>query len=443
MVTTLLHPWTTSRTWRALGHALLDLPFAVTFGPVVLVFLALSVGLFITFPLALPFAWLAFVVARGYGRLERSRVASLLDVHLGDPHPPLAPGSWWAHLKERVRTPSRWREIAYPLLHLPVAGINFAVVVAVWAGSLTLLLLPLYAGALPRDRAEMGLFEVHPGVGAWTAGALGLVGVVLLAPWTTLAVGAALARWLLGPSQATLHAQVARLQADRVAAEVSRSAAEADRAVAEAGRTAAEAHRSAAVGSAQSERNRIERDLHDGAQQRLVALAMDLGMARERFDEHPEAARALVVEAHEEAKAALAELRDLVRGFQPSILEARGLDAALSPLVARSPVPVRLQIDVAQRPSMACENAAYYVVAEALTNVAKHARATLVTVAIARRGDRLAIDITDDGGGGAEPSAGTGLRGLDERVRALGGWTRIMSPVGGPTTVMAELPCAS
>src|SRR5262249_34594038 len=160
------------------------------------------------------------------------------------------------------------------------------------------------------------------------------------------------------------------------------------------------------------ERRRIERDLHDGAQQRLVSLAMDLGRATERFDENPQEARELVADAHVEAKAALADLRDLVRGFHPAILEDRGLDAALSAVVARSRVRVRFSVDAAERPPAAVESTAYFVVTEALANVAKHALASTATVSIARHGPRLAVEVGDDGVGGADPATGTGLRGL-------------------------------
>jgi len=132
-----------------------------------------------------------------------------------------------------------------------------------------------------------------------------------------------------------------------------------------------------------------------------------------------------------------------VRGFNPAILQDRGLDAALSAVVARSPIPVRLDVDVSPRPPSTVESTAYFVVAEALTNVAKHSGATQARVSIARRGDRLAIDVTDNGTGGADSSRGTGLHGLTDRVHALGGWMQVLSPVGGPTTVLVELPCAS
>jgi signal transduction histidine kinase len=201
--------------------------------------------------------------------------------------------------------------------------------------------------------------------------------------------------------------------------------------------------RTAAVDSAEAERRRIERDLHDGAQQRLVALAMDLGQAAEQFDTNLDTAKELVVGAHQEAKAALSDLRNLVRGIHPAILEDRGLDPALSAVVARSPVPVTLKVDVADRPPAAIESTAYFVVTEALANVAKHAKATKATVTIVRQGDRLVVEVTDNGAGGADPAAGTGLKGLAERVAAVDGWMKVLSPLGGPTTVLVEMPCGS
>jgi signal transduction histidine kinase len=329
----------------------------------------------------------------------------------------LPDASWWARLKARLRTPSRWREIAYLALRLPTSAVTFSLAVAAWCGSLALVALPTYYRALPAGKAHFWLFTISTVPQAILACAVGLVGLVLIAPWLTdllAQMDAAMARWLMGRSD-DLQAQVTRLEASRVAA----------------------------VDSAEAERRRIERDLHDGAQQRLVAVAMDLGQAQERFDTDPEAARLLVRGAHEDAKAALAELRQLVRGFHPAILEDRGLDAALSSVIARSPVPVTLSVDVAQRPSAAIESTVYFVVLEALTNVAKHAAAKRVSVTIVRRQDRLVVEVTDDGMGGADPAGGSGLAGLSERVKAHGGWLQILSPPGGPTTLLVEVPCAS
>jgi signal transduction histidine kinase len=151
----------------------------------------------------------------------------------------------------------------------------------------------------------------------------------------------------------------------------------------------------------------------------------------------------LVAGAHDEAKRAIVELRELVRGIHPAVLTDRGLDAALSALAARSPVPVDVQVDVPERPAAAVETTAYFVVAEALTNVTKHARAGAVRVRVLRRGDVLTVEVTDDGTGGASITPGGGLAGLQDRVRAVEGTMRLASPPGGPTTLLVEVPCGS
>jgi signal transduction histidine kinase len=203
------------------------------------------------------------------------------------------------------------------------------------------------------------------------------------------------------------------------------------------------ASRSAAVDLAAEDRRQIERDLHDGVQQRLVTLAMDLGRAKEKLDTDPGRAKELVEEAHEEAKRAITEVRDLARGIHPAVLTDRGLDAALSALAARSPIPVEVSVDVAERPPASVEAAAYFVVSEALANVAKHANATRASVTVRRSGDRLTIQVQDDGAGGAEIVEGSGLAGLRDRVGALDGELHLLSPAGGPTVLMVEIPCAS
>jgi signal transduction histidine kinase len=197
------------------------------------------------------------------------------------------------------------------------------------------------------------------------------------------------------------------------------------------------------VDAADAERRRIERDLHDGAQQRLVSLAMNLGMARATLTDVDPKAREAIEHAHDEAKQALAELRQLVRGLHPAVLEDRGLDAALSGIAARSPVQTRLSVDVPVRPSPTVEAVAYFVVSEALTNVAKHAQAQSVDIDVRRRGDLLLVEIRDDGQGGADPLDGTGLRGLAQRIRSVDGTWTIESPLGGPTVIRVELPCES
>jgi signal transduction histidine kinase len=199
------------------------------------------------------------------------------------------------------------------------------------------------------------------------------------------------------------------------------------------------------VAAADAERRRIERDLHDGAQQRLVSLAMNLGMARERFEAEPEPVRQALAAAHDEAVLALTELREFIRGLHPAVLNDRGLDAALSGLAARAPLPVRLRVDMPKPAAPGVEAVAYFIVSEAIANVVKHAQATRAEVTVTRAGDLLRIAVTDDGRGCATPAAGdgTGLRGLAQRAAAVDGTLSIDSPPGGPTTITAELPCES
>jgi signal transduction histidine kinase len=411
-------PWRHSSTWWTLTHLVTDVVVgAITFS-VVITLLATTLGLLITFFLAVPVFWLLMVVSRGFARLERSRAAALLGLELADPVAPLQATNWWRRLLERGRSGARWKEVAYLLLLLPLGVLDVVLVLAAWCGALALLALPLYVSALPEGTAKFWFFDVGAGGDAWLLALVGLAGIALVAPWVTVVLGRldrVTCAWFLGPDERA--AQEARVRA-------------------------AESGRVAAVDSAEAERRRIERDLHDGAQQRLVSLAMELGATREHFDdEDKEAIRARVVHAHEEAKAALQELRDLVRGIHPVILEDRGLDAALSGVVARAPIPVSLEVDVEQRPAAEVESAAYFVVSEALTNVARHSGATNAAVSLVRAGDTLVVEVRDNGAGGADVGDGTGLAGLDDRVASLGGSIHLDSPPGGPTILRAVLPC--
>lgn len=201
------------------------------------------------------------------------------------------------------------------------------------------------------------------------------------------------------------------------------------------------ASRARIVEAGYAERRRVERNLHDGAQQRLMALTMNLRLARERLDEDPASTGELLDEAMEELAAATAELRELARGIHPVLLSERGLRAALGGLAERSPVPVELLATPAERLPAPIEMAAYFVVAEALTNVARYAEAEVATVRVERRNGSVEVEIRDDGVGGAEIDAGTGLRGLEDRVAALEGRFRVESPAGAGTTVEASIPC--
>jgi signal transduction histidine kinase len=411
-------PWRQASTWWTLTHLVSDVVVGTVTFTFVVALLATTFGLLFTVVFAIPAFWLFMVGCRGLAHLERSRASALLGLDLADPVPPLQRTTWWRRVLERAKSGARWKEIGYLFLLLPLGVLNVVLVSVAWCGSLALLALPLYVSALPEGTAKFWVFEVASGGDAWLVALAGLVGVVLVAPWVTVVLGrldTVTCAWFLGPDERAL--QEARVRA-------------------------AESGRAAAVGSAEAERRRIERDLHDGAQQRLVSLAMELGATREHFDdEDKEVVRARVVHAHEEAKAALQEIRNLVRGIHPVILEDRGLDAALSAVVARAPIPVSLEVDIDPRPPAEVESAAYFIVSEALTNVARHSGATNAAVTLVRVGEHLVVEVRDNGAGGADGNGGTGIAGLRERATSLGGSIHLDSPPGGPTILRAVLPC--
>jgi signal transduction histidine kinase len=199
--------------------------------------------------------------------------------------------------------------------------------------------------------------------------------------------------------------------------------------------------RAGAVEAAETQLRRIERDLHDGAQARLVALGMNIGMAEQQLEKDPEKAQEHLAEARRAATAALQELRDLARGIHPPILADRGLDAAIHALTAHAGVPVSVDVELAERPPETVETAAYFVAAEGLANALKYAHATRIDINVHERADAIVVRVLDDGRGGAAEDGG-GLHGLRQRVEALDGSLRIASPEGGPTVIEAVLPCA-
>jgi signal transduction histidine kinase len=403
------------RTWLAVIHLLAGLVIGFVAFTVVVVGISVGIGLVPVFLVGIPVLvgviWLAGLGARA----ERARFAVLLGVVIPAPAPVPNEPRGWRRMNVLFLARSTWLPTVYALLRLPLSVIQAVVVSVVWGLGLALVALPAYNGALPGGSAHLGSFALNNL--AWVA--LGVViGVALLlgAPPLTRALAAAdalVGRWLLGPGRrARLAARIGELETSRAGV----------------------------VDAAETERRRIERDLHDGAQQRLVSLAMELGRARAKFASDPEAAEAIVGQAHDQAKEALTELRNLVRGVHPPVLSDRGLDAALSGLAALSPVPVTVRVDLAKRPSAGVEAIAYFVVAEALTNVAKHAKASRALVTVTRSGDLLNVAVSDDGIGGASLD-GQGLSGLAARAAGIDGRLLVTSPDGGPTVIEAVLPC--
>jgi signal transduction histidine kinase len=374
---------------------------------------SLTAGLAVTAVLALVTLVALLWSLRALTAIQRSRFRSVLGIEIpAFPHD--YPGTGVRHLLAQARAAATWRQVAYHAFALVIGTFSFCVVTVVWSVGLATLPVFAYARALP----EVGIFGWHLHdpltLAVITAGGFLLV---LMAPWIADGLAgfdAATANSLLGPSRVEDLA----MRVDTLA----RS-------------------REGVVDAADAERRRIERDLHDGTQQRLVSLAMNLGMAKGALAEAPEPARRAVEDAHEEAKRALTELRGFIRGLHPAVLDDRGLDAALSGIAARAPLPVEVQVVVPRRCSPTIEAVAYFVVSEALTNVARHAEATRAAVVVHQVGDRLRVTVSDDGRGGASEERGTGLRGLAQRVASVDGTLQVDSPVGGPTVVLAELPC--
>lgn len=409
-----------ARTWLAFTHHVLGLVIGLVSFAVVVVFFTVGLGLTPLALVGLPVMGIAVRFAGFIGCAERLRFATLLGREI--PRWPADPRRryWWGIIAtpSMMSTRATWGEIGYAVLRLPASVIAVALTALVWAVGLVGVTLPLYAGQLPGGAPSVNGYSLGGHVTTASYAGIGVV-ALLAAPFVTrglAAADAALARGLLSPRHdAQLEARVTQLETSR----------------------------ERVVDAAEAERRRIERDLHDGAQQRLVAVAMELGRAKAKFGDDVEAAAALVDQAHAEAKAALTELRDLVRGVHPPVLTDRGLDAALSGLVARCPVPVSLQVDVPVRPRPAVEAVAYFTVAEALTNIAKHARASHGSVVVEggpRHAGTLNIVISDDGIGGADPG-GAGLAGLADRIAGIDGTLSVESPPGGPTIVSAVLPC--
>ncbi|MGW1168831.1 sensor histidine kinase [Streptomyces sp. NPDC002550] len=413
-----------ARSWREFGYVLLSLPISIVLFTWTVTMTSLGAGLLVTF-LGVPVLAAALTGCRGFGALERARARGLLRLEVAEPEPlrMRKPGvsAWMGAV---LKSGTSWRNLLYALVQLPWAVFSFAVAVSLWTTGWTLLTYPLWFWVFPAYAGQGGIQlygDEHHSVyldNPFEITVTALVGLLftLATPWIVRAltmVNGLLVRSLLGPSP--LSARVVELESDR----------------------------GVVVDTAAADLRRIERDLHDGAQARLVSLAMDLGLAKEKLREDPRAAARMVDEAHGEVKTALQELRDLARGIHPAVLTDRGLDAALSSVASRCTVPVRVEVDLPARPAPAIEGIAYFTVSELLQNISKHSRARSASVDVWRAENRLMLQVTDDGVGGADASRGSGLAGLAGRLDAVDGVLVVESPAGGPTVVIAELPWRS
>ena len=424
-----------------LGLCVLVVPVALTGLPLAVTLLAHGIhpahhappaGLAIFLGVAVLLVLVALLVlaprlARRLAAAQRRLAGHLLGEHIAGPAPIRAgrgPASWTG---ATLRDGPGWRAAGYLLVQLPLAVLGCYVVVIWWAAGLANMSYPLwwawFRNHPPSVRLSpvpvltpFGVLHVATIAGTFAAFAAGAA-MVAAAPWLTRAVVRAdlwLMRELLGPGR--LERRVADL----------------------------ERARALAVDDAATMLRRLERDLHDGAQIRLATLAMNLGLAMDRLAAEDGQAglaevRGLVGAAHQSAKDAMTELRDLARGIHPPVLDA-GLPDALATLAAASPVPVRLTTGIAHRPSQAIETIAYFCAAELLANAVKHSGASTITLTVTGEAELLLLRVTDDGHGGADPAAGSGLAGLAQRARTVDGRLEVTSPPGGPTRVTVELP---
>lgn len=366
-------------------------------------------------------------VTTGAARAELTRIADATGVILPAPSPTADPPAGSGDVDPRHAGPALWRRGLYWLLRAP-ASLAQASALAVG------IVVPFFAAVgatavfFPHPEISLvGQISGHTVIGARWAAGIGVLSVAVM-----IAAAIVLPTWLRALDVGMARALLADTDTERLQASVDHL----------------RHTREQAVDSAEAERRRIERDLHDGAQQRLVALSMILGRAQARLDPaDDEALTRLLREARTETTTAIGEIRDLTRGLHPPVLTDRGLDAALSAVAARAPIPVDVAVDLPRRPSITLEAVVYFAVSEALTNVAKHARASRAWVRIeevdAPTGPLLRAVVVDDGVGGADPAHGTGLRGLSDRLAGVDGRLELTSPAGGPTEFVVEVPCVS
>lgn len=410
--------------WRQMGrdlaYLLPGLPIAIASFAVLMMGFWLGVGLFLLALLGLVVLVLTLGFARGFAAAERGRVRLMEGRRVGPAHYRAPVGSPLARLVGYVRDPQLWRDFAHGLLVLPVRLFTWTLTV-VWSACSLIVTYPLWAWSLPRSDEDQGLASL---VFGW-ADPLGdvvvntAIGIGFLATLPYVLRGLATLESALAWALLTNENTALRARAE----ELARS-------------------RQAVVQAEAETLRRVERDIHDGPQQRLVRLTMDLQSAQRRLDDDAASAAPLVGEALQQAQEALTELRALSRGIAPPILSDRGLHAALAAAVARCPVPTTLDVELGGRDRLPSpvENVAYFVVTESLTNVAKHSGASRCEVSVVLTGDTLHVQVADDGRGGAHQGKGHGLAGLTDRLAGVDGFLSVASPSDAGTIVDATVP---
>jgi signal transduction histidine kinase len=408
------------RFWRGYGYLLGGLPLCIIAFVIAIAGFSAGIGTIVVW-LGLPILAGTLRASRGLASIERRGAEWATGRALPPHHYREARGRGIGRLFSMLADPQSWRDLLHAVVAFPVRLAMFVIAVTWTVGGLGSLLYITWQWALPQDDDDHGLFWLIFRYD-WQLGEIAIntvLGAIMVATSPLVVRGlvatrAGLARGLLTNQTAALRARAVQLESSR---------------------------RAAVQAEAQTLR-RLERDIHDGPQQRLVRLNMDLEAVARRLDDNPDKARPLVAEALEQSREALDELRALSRGIAPPILADRGLGPALAAAAARCPVEVSLDVALpqGQRLAAAVENTAYFVVTEALTNVAKHAGATLCTVVVSADADRVLVQVRDDGRGGAHLGKGHGLAGLADRLATVEGVLDVVSPPGGPTVLTAEIP---
>ncbi|MEV6526596.1 sensor domain-containing protein [Longispora sp. NPDC051575] len=408
---------------RDATYLLTGFPIAVFSFVVLLTLFVTGVSTLVAF-IGIPMLAVALLSARTFADLERVRLGQVLGHPVPRPHYSRAQPEhgWFKRMTTPLRNGQSWLDLLHGIINFPVAITTFCVTVSFWAAAAGGVTYWFWERFLPHDQDGDGDGDMAI---IWLVGddsrssriwVYSIAGVVffLITPF----VQRGLAAFQAGMAQ-TLLTRLAGLQG-RIS-DLTES-------------------RAAAVSAEATALRKLERDIHDGPQQRLIRLAMELSRAQRQLEKDPAAVSATLSEAIGQTRETLDELRALSRGIAPPVLADRGLVAALTALASRSMVPMELDIKVADRLPDALENALYFTAAESLTNVAKHSGATLGTLELTRKDDRLYLIITDNGSGGAHVAKGHGLAGLADRLRAVDGELAVDSPPGGPTVLVAEVP---